>query len=222
MKRIVSKTASFALCMAVMCASAVLLFANRNDKKEPICPTPCDSVLSSVAGEIDAMCAAGIMPTSSIDGRCYFYPTVPVTREYFAYVLARYLGIDDGFTSSLSIGVNDENDISPRFLGGVRSVVHAGLLPIYEDCGIYVFCPTEELTRSQVAEVMAGMVGQSVSSEKSDSFCDIGDDENASAIDTMIGLNIMTGFADGTFRPENIVTRQELAHIFYRLCEMNQ
>jgi hypothetical protein len=47
----------------------------------------------------------------------------------------------------------------------------------------------------------------------STSFTDIADTNYEKAIDTLVGLGVITGYEDGTFRPEKTITRAEMAKI---------
>lgn len=51
----------------------------------------------------------------------------------------------------------------------------------------------------------------------SESFEDIADTDYAEAIETLTALGVVTGYEDGTYRPENIVTRAEMAKLMVEL-----
>ena len=50
-------------------------------------------------------------------------------------------------------------------------------------------------------------------------FTDINDYWAATYVDFLYNANITTGYADGTFRPEGRITRQQLAAILFRYTE---
>ena len=49
------------------------------------------------------------------------------------------------------------------------------------------------------------------------SFSDIEDSKVAQAVDKLVGFGIITGYEDGTFKPDNQITRAEFAAIVTRM-----
>jgi len=49
------------------------------------------------------------------------------------------------------------------------------------------------------------------------SFSDITDQRVSEAVDKLVGFNIITGYEDGTFKPDNQITRAEFAAIVTRM-----
>lgn len=83
------------------------------------------------------------------------------------------------------------------------------------------FFPDGTMTRGELAQVLCALLdldsASAAPAEKE--FSDVNDGaENAEAIHTVSSLSVMTGYADGTFRPEAAVTRGEFAAILCRLA----
>ncbi|MDT8858874.1 S-layer homology domain-containing protein [Alkalihalobacillus sp. MEB130] len=86
------------------------------------------------------------------------------------------------------------------------------------------FSPGTNVTRAQVAQIFynAGFYSQS-SSNKSSAFTDVRNDHWAiTAIETMRQEGIITGFSDGTFKPNQPITRAQMTVIIHRLYENNE
>lgn len=95
----------------------------------------------------------------------------------------------------------------------IEVLVKAG---VTKGCGGGRFCPDAELTRGQAVSLLVRASGRALP-PPSRRFSDVGVDHiHASAISAAVDAGFITGFADGTFRPEALVTREQLATILAR------
>jgi predicted small lipoprotein YifL len=118
----------------------------------------------------------------------------------------------------------DTDSVAPEVLSRL------GYISGYEDG---TFRPENTVTRAEAAMMIARLLGKDEDeinelSRKSQVFSDVGDDHWAKgAIQLGYSYSYITGYEDGTFRPENIVTEQEFVKMaisvagYGDICEMD-
>lgn len=142
-----------------------------------------------------------------------FCPDQNVTREQMAAFIIRTLYGESFLYSS-----------SPYFcdvIPGMWSFKY--VQEMYENnltkgCGGGNYCPSDFVTRAQMAVFLVrAKVGDSFSYGTTPYFLDVSSSHWAFGyIQKLKELGITTGYSDGTFRPENFVTRAEMAAFLYR------
>ena len=177
---------------------------------------PCDVSESYAEDAILKVCELGLMNTYTINGEVYFYPEMEVTRGELARVLVTYFKIDPGKYESKELGFADEADIPDSLLPYVRAALANGLMQLQAG---YVFHPYDYITREETAYLFGALCTAEISAGKSENFSDFDEinpyfEANASKV---VDFEIMIGYMDGTFRPKQVLTREELALILYRL-----
>lgn len=177
---------------------------------------PCDVSESYAEDAILKVCELGLMNTYTINGEVYFYPEMEVTRGELARVLVTYFEIDPGKYESKELGFADEADIPDSLLPYVRAALANGLMQLQAG---YVFHPYDYITREETAYLFGALCTAEISAGKSENFSDFDEinpyfEANASKV---VDFEIMIGYTDGTFRPKQVLTREELALILYRL-----
>ena len=81
------------------------------------------------------------------------------------------------------------------------------------------FSPNGTLTRGQAAAILYRMAGSPAVTSAA-SFSDVASDAYyANAVSWAAGQEIVTGYADGTFAPNRVITREQLAAILYRYAK---
>lgn len=95
---------------------------------------------------------------------------------------------------------------------------------LYLTCEGEVFSPQSYVTRAQLAQIMDMLLDEEQqSSAKPASFTDVAPDDPAyESVSRVGGLGIMTGVGDGTFRPNDNVTRAELVVALCRLMDVSE
>ena len=80
----------------------------------------------------------------------------------------------------------------------------------YED---YVFGPELPISREELSAIFARLIANNLYMDKDydTSFPDVPEKWSKSYIGYLEGFNVVTGYEDGTFRPENYITRAEMA-----------
>lgn len=77
-----------------------------------------------------------------------------------------------------------------------------------------MFKPNEAITREGAAAIINNMLGEDSHVATTD-FKDLKGRWSERAIATLVSKNIMKGYSDGTFKPQNKITREEFAVIAY-------
>ena len=134
-----------------------------------------------------------------------FCPTDPVTRGQMATFLARALDLPATSTDYFT----DDNGTAHE--DNINRVAAAG---ITTGCSDTDFCPTDPVTRAQLASFLARALDLAATS--TDYFTDDDGSAHEDAINRIAAAGITTGCAPGRFCPNGIVIRQVLAAFFYR------
>ncbi len=146
-----------------------------------------------------------IMKTYS-DGQ--FKPNQAITREEFAEALAKALFLEQTDTTELT----DIDSSSAR--GYIAALVKDGVVTGFPD---KTFRPQENLTRAQVVTMLTRALGleegtNQINMHTFASFLDMTEEHWANGyVKYATELDILNGYPDGTFRPNNITTRAEAA-----------
>lgn len=80
------------------------------------------------------------------------------------------------------------------------------------------FEPETSLTRAEFATLICRMIGYS-ENENLNIFSDTKNHWAKGYINALAKSGIMNGYADGSFRPNNLITREEVAKVMYYLCD---
>ena len=93
-----------------------------------------------------------------------------------------------------------------------------GIISGYSDGNFY---PENNITRAEFSKIIAGAF--IMVSDKQAAFSDVSEsDWFVGAVSALSGSNIINGYSDGSFKPNNLITRQEAAAVLYRICQMNE
>lgn len=95
----------------------------------------------------------------------------------------------------------------------IEALVASG---ISNGCGLEIFCPTASVSRGQMATFLARSLGVDVS-DASSAFTDLNEAAYyAGPVNRLAEMGLVTGYPDGTFRPEMAVSRAEMAALLVR------
>lgn len=209
-------TLAATLVLTVICASLAIsvIFAGSS----VISPADTDSCYAKEA--IEYVCEKGYIECFyEKDGTAVFSPDAAVSREEFAKILACFLDLRTERTSDKNLSLCDSDKISEKYFPYVRAVCEKGLMGLQKsDDGLY-FLPSENVTREEAGYILGNLEGAAVSTYKTSAFSDYSETEKGymENVSTLIALNMMIGYSDGTFRPKSNITRQELALVLYRM-----
>ena len=138
--------------------------------------------------------------------RTLFCPTDPVTRGQMATFLARALDLPATSTDYFADdhGTAHEDNINRVAVAGITT-----------GCTDTDFCPTDPVTRAQLASFLAR--GLDLAATTTDYFTDDDGSVHEDAINRIAAAGITTGCAPGRFCPNSIVIRQVLAAFISRI-----
>lgn len=152
-----------------------------------------------------------------------FRPDNTIDRAECAAVLARALALPAGSQTDLT-GFGDTTSIPVWATEPVSAVVKAGLIKGYpEEDGTLTFRSDLPVTRVELAVILSRVAVQKLASQQllAAEFADW-DQVPAWAredVSVAAGLDLIKGYPDGAFKPENKVTRAEAVTMMARLLE---
>lgn len=95
-----------------------------------------------------------------------------------------------------------------------KNVMYAADNGYMNGTGDYLFAPDQTLTRGMVVTVLARVSGEDLSAYPSSAFTDVAPGKwYAPAVAWANAKKIVAGYRDGTFRPDQNITREEMAQI---------
>lgn len=164
---------------------------------------------------VDWLKTAGIT-TGFEDGT--FRPNTSITRQQFAVMLYRYLGLDGTQYASVSLPFADNSGIGEYAQTAIKTLYSMGILNGSEENGKIYFHPAASLTRAQAA-TMIGRTQQRGYAAAELSFTDAASIPAYASyyIRTMVAQKVISGYEDGAFRPNKSITRGQMAKILYNL-----
>lgn len=138
-----------------------------------------------------------------------FKPQMNVTRAEFAKMAVEARGLTLIDTETLPFNDVPRNHWAFRFIATAKA---AGLVEGYPDGS---FRPNNNITRAEIAAILVRAAGFATNTS-GPRFPDVPRDYWAfNEIMTARNNNIVHGFADGTFRPNNLATRAEAAQFVF-------
>ncbi|MCU6797473.1 S-layer homology domain-containing protein [Paenibacillus sp. WQ 127069] len=138
-----------------------------------------------------------------------FRPDKPITRAEMATVLVRLFGKDKGNKTA----AKTYTDTTPGHWANaaIDLAADSGLMDGYPDGS---FKPEQTITRAEAASIAARL---SSAAEGSGSFSDTVGHWAAAAIGKAKAAGVVNGYGDGTFRPEQTLTRAEAVMMLNKL-----
>lgn len=130
-----------------------------------------------------------------------FRPSEDLERGQMASVVARALGL-----APVAEGPFPDVDPTGVHAGAINALAAAGIVEGRPDGTFDLHAGT---TRGQLSSVLAAAAGLPDGDE--DAFSDIAGSVHAGAIATLTEVGIAEGYPDGTFRPNEVVTRAQAA-----------
>lgn len=165
---------------------------------------------------VDYLYTAGI--TSGYkDGS--FRPNQNITRAQFSVMLYRYLKLDESKYANVKLPFADNGKIPSYAVPAIKALYTEGIINGSTGKGgqLY-FNPDNALTRAQAA-TMIGRTQEKGYAAGSLTFTDAGKIPSYAAfyIQTMTAQGVIGGYKDGSFKPNNNITRGQMAKILYNL-----
>lgn len=179
-------------------------------------PTFSDTRDYWAATYVDYLYTSGIT-TGYADGT--FRPNQNITRAQFAVMLYRYLGLDESKYAGVTLPFADNSKIADYAIPAIKALYSEGIIngSIGTDGRMY-FNPNASLTRAQAA-TMIGRTQEKGYAAVGLTFTDAGKIPAYAAyyIQTMVAQGVISGYTDGSFKPNSNITRGQMAKILYNL-----
>ena len=143
-----------------------------------------------------------------------------MSREQFAKILVGYLGIDTEEYAQTPLEFEDVSQISEWALPFVRAATGAGLMRGKTTVSdTLIFAPKDSITRQEAIYVLGALLPESEDEIKDTDFTD--SDKIAPWADENLrrayAQGLISGYDDGSVRPESKITRAEAATLVVKL-----
>ena len=135
-----------------------------------------------------------------------FKPNANMTRAEAATMFAKLLNNSSVFTTSNTTKFKDANN--QWYSQVINYIVDKGLISGYPDG---TFRPDESITRAEFAKMISGYI--TVKGSVNSNFKDVEDHWAKDAIEKLYGNKNISGYPDGTFKPNANITRAEAVTI---------
>ena len=143
-----------------------------------------------------------------------------LSREQFAKILVGYLGIDIEKYAQTPLEFEDAEEIAEWALPFVRAAVGEGLMrgktTVYDTL---IFAPKDSITRQEAIYVLGALLPEAEDDEIDAEFTD--SDKIAPWADENLrrayAQGLISGYDDGSVRPEGKITRAEAATLVVKL-----
>ena len=179
-------------------------------------PACTDTVGYWGANYVEFLYTSGVT-TGYADGT--FRPDQNITRAQFSVMLYRCLGLDESRYAGVELPFADLDKIADYAVPAIKALYSEGVIngSKGKDGQIY-FNPNAPLTRAQ-ASAMIGRTQEKGYATVELTFTDAGKIPAYATfyIQTMAAQGILGGYADGSFKPNNNITRGQMAKILYNL-----
>jgi len=113
--------------------------------------------------------------------------------------------VNDSQKKNFNFPFSDVNQNDKELINALNWGIQKGILSIKND----TFRPNGLLTRAELAKIIVESNKDLSKKQKDQKFSDIGGHWVNDYVSRLVGNNIMKGYPDGTFRPNDLVTRAE-------------
>jgi len=149
------------------------------------------------------------------DGR-YFLPDDMMTRAEFAVMMSKFIGLNASDYAGLALPYADIDSIPSWAMESVAAMYATGVITGKGNGGSIVYDPEAPITRAEVMTVLGRTLPKGFSSGEI-TFNDSADipDYAKNYVGILVGMKVLTGYSDGTIRPNNNVQRGEAVKMLY-------
>ncbi|WP_079914452.1 S-layer homology domain-containing protein [Paenibacillus sp. 32352] len=150
-----------------------------------------------------------------------FRPDQNVTRAEFVKMIAELMGLP---STAASTAFADNESIPNWARGAVASAVQAGIISGYEEKGKLWFKSNQPITRAEMAVIFNRVLERHLTTTNTDKvvFSDQASIPSwaQSAVTAIAGHKLVSGYQDGSFRPDQSATRAETVKMLYMLSDL--
>lgn len=163
-------------------------------------------------GYASLLYTTGVMKGETAGGKNYFNPGRNLRRMEFAVSMARMLGLDTSYSGKLDFA--DDGEIPSWARGAVYAVSKAGIMGGQKSGDKLYFSPNADITRAEVMTVIGrslprGYAAASLGYKDASSVPSWA----AEQVKICVSAGIISGYEDNTLRPNNKITRGEIAKV---------
>ena len=216
-----SLIAGISVCALIVLLTAVYAILSGITASAEKAVMPCDIEESFAKEAIEWAVENGFMQADLLDGKAYFFPESEASKGEIAKVLITYMDIDVKEYENITLGFADEEQISAELLPYVRAALSGGYIKLFSD---FTYRVENSVSREEIADIFAPLCKMEASVGKIEAFTDRNEvsayfEDNVKKI---VDLDIMIGYPDGTLRPKDSITREELALVLYRFAQLEK
>lgn len=157
--------------------------------------------------------------TTASDGSMNLRPTAALTRAEFAVMMAAYLGVDTERYAAVELPYTDMASIPASARGAVAAMYIDKIITgkVASDGSLF-FDPQATITRSEIMTIIGRTLPKGHAKAELD-FTDAGQilEYARDYVSELVALGAVSGYEDGSIRPNNPVTRAEGIRILYGL-----
>ncbi len=217
----------FTLADTVNEEGAIIVTAGNCRKEIPVhisdypkTPNPFYDVSGHWAEEIIAdMAATGIISGMEEDGKLLFRPDSSMTREQFAVMITKYMGLEASDYEKAELDFRDTDSIADWALPYIKAVYSEALISgrVNSD-GTSDFAPKDNITRAEAMTVLGRILPES-NAVSPPVFADSGDipDWAEEGMGKLVTAGVVSGYEDNTILPNKNMSRAEAATMLYKL-----
>lgn len=157
----------------------------------------------------------GILTGVTVDGKLYAYPDRGVTREEFAVLLSRYMGINTADYATVEVPFADMDQVDSWAADAVRAMYALGIVGGSTVNGQQVFNPDGTLTRAEAVTMLGRMqTYEGVTPADLSVFSDAASVPPYAVehFQTMVALGVIGG-SDGKLDPNGTMTRAAVCKV---------
>jgi len=172
-----------------------------------------DPIYSLVHGNI----AEGV----KLGEKYYFKPDTYITRAEFIKMLLAGVGTGNNEADNVQLPFADRRDIPDWALAYVKAAFANGWVNGRLAGDKKLFGSNEHITREEACAILGRMLGDSVR-PKGVYFTDRGQVAKYAInyLDILADMGVLSGYEDDTFRPKNLITREEAAAMIDRYLKI--
>lgn len=155
------------------------------------------------------------LPNSN--GTFSFNPDSNMTRYEFAVMTANYMGVETRDFESTNLTFDDAAAIPDWAVNQIKFIVNSGIMNGKTNPdGTVTFSGTDHITRAEAVTVLGRVLGESLETKEMN-YSDFGTVPSwaTDGFATMISMDVMSGYDDGTLKPDKKITRAECAKLMY-------
>ena len=172
---------------------------------------------------VNALSYMGIVSGSeNLIGELVYIPDGNLSREQFAKILVNYLKINVDEYNGEELSFADNENIAPWAVPYVKAAVGAGLMRGRSTpADTVIFAPADKITRQEAIYVLGSLL-----ETEENAALSFADSESVAPwakenLEKALAAGLISGYDDGTLRPEGAITRAEAATIVVRLYEFS-